>query len=755
MGTVLATLVRDRPVVLERFRAHLKQAGAGPGGPRAAELRDAVARLPGTLPRAAAGDWAPLQAEAQAMRAPLGEFETDLRFLHDGALALRSAAYPSLIAAAEVTGEPLEALLHSFDALIAWFLCEVVGTSGTSQIDLERDALFLRSVVENIPYMIFVKDAQDLRFVRLNQAGEQLLGYTRAELLGKSDYDFFRKEEADFFTRADREVLRGTEVVDIPEEAIETRVHGSRFLHTKKIPIHDEAGEPQFLLGISEDITERKRFQEELQRTKEEAEAASQAKSEFLARMSHEIRTPMNAIIGMTELALDTELTGEQHEYLDVVRGSAESLLHILNDVLDFSKIEAGKLDLEAVPFDLDHAVRQTVKSFTPRAQDKGVALTVDIATGVPWAVVGDPVRLRQILVNLIDNAVRFTQSGEVGVRVELEERSGSGVILQFAVRDTGIGISEEYQATIFESFTQVDGSTTRRYGGTGLGLTISTRLVALMGGRIWLESAPSKGSTFHFTAAFGVGAEGLDHLRDSDATEAAVGRLPPLSVLVAEDNLVNRTLIARILQKQGHHVEEARDGAHALEAIEASRFDIVLMDLEMPGIGGIEATRRIRESERGSDRHLPVVALTAHAMHADRKRCLAAGMDGFVPKPIRRSTLFTAIAAALPEERPGPPASGSGATEETDDPREGLAEMFVRTAREEMSQIRHALDEGDGKTVRRVAHGMGGAALVVHATWVVRLARELETMARDGDLSRAAAICEALDRALDEFAAG
>jgi PAS domain S-box-containing protein len=753
-SAVLAILAGHHDEILDNLRAKLVEEGLAvaeaerPAGPPLG-----FEGLSEALNRAAAGDWEPLRGQARLVRALLGKYEADLRRLYDGVRALRFVVYPYLLRVRDGGERPVDDLLCGLDALIAWFLCEVSGVSGASQVDLERDALFLRSIVENIPYMIFVKNADDLRFARFNKAGEELLGYTRDQLIGKNDYDFFPRDEADHFTAYDRSVLRGKEVVDIPEEPIETRTRGLRYLHTKKIPIVDEEGEPQFLLGISEDITERKQVRQELQRAKEAAEAASQAKSEFLARMSHEIRTPMNGIIGMTELALETKLSAEQREYLDVVRGSAESLLKVLNDVLDFSKIEAGKLDLESVPFDLDDAVQQTVKAFTPRANDKGIDLAIEIASDVPWNVVGDPVRLRQVLVNLLDNALRFTEQGSVRVLVEVEAAQERTVTLHFTVKDTGIGISRDKQQSIFESFAQVDGSTTRRYGGTGLGLTISTRLVGMMGGRLWLESEPSEGSTFHFTTELGLGEAGLWHLRDAETALAAARRLPRLKVLVAEDNLVNRTLITRILQKQDHQVVEARDGRQVLAALERGGVDLVLMDLEMPGMGGIEATRRIRELEKDTGKRLPIVALTAHAMHGDRDRCLAAGMDGYVPKPIRRSTLFSALAAALPAERLNPPGQGRPVPADVGDHRDGLVGMFVQTGLTELRQMRDALDRRDGRTVRRLAHGMAGAAGIVGAKGVGRTARALEKAAEAGDFSRGAEICDDLARALESFA--
>jgi len=356
--TVLTIIERHHDEVVRRLSADLLRRGRTfAETDHSKKIHAAIERAPAALRHAAEDDWEPLRELAKPIGTVLGQYEDNLPLLYDVVLALRWSVYPFLVREDDPDPDLLAKRLSAFDSLIAWFLRHTSNRTNASHIDLEHDALFLRSVVENIPYMIFVKSARDLRFVRFNKAGEKLLGYPREELLGKNDYDFFPREEADFFTKHDHEVLEGKKVVDIPEEPIDTRHHGKRFLHTKKIPILDDAGQPSFLLGISEDITERKQVRQELERAKEAAESASQAKSEFLARMSHEIRTPMNGIIGMTELALETDLTPEQREYLDVVRGSAESLLKVINDVLDFSKIEAGKLDLESVPFDLDDAV--------------------------------------------------------------------------------------------------------------------------------------------------------------------------------------------------------------------------------------------------------------------------------------------------------------------------------------------------------------------------------------------------------------
>jgi CheY-like chemotaxis protein/HPt (histidine-containing phosphotransfer) domain-containing protein len=478
----------------------------------------------------------------------------------------------------------------------------------------------------------------------------------------------------------------------------------------------------------------------------------------------------MNGILGMTELALDSELLPEPRKYLNMAKMSADALLVIINDILDFSKIEAGKLELNPIDFNVRQCLDDALRPLTVRAAQKNLELTCQIHAGAPETLVGDPVRLRQVIVNLVGNAIKFTERGKVVVECGLSRLVGTDygmkiqeseiATLHFSVRDTGIGIPADKQQIIFGTFTQADSSTTRKYGGTGLGLAISKQLVELMGGSIWVESEVGKGSTFHFTARFILQSHStapLEAKNQSVAPNAA--RLPsqnyrPLRILLAEDHPVNQKLAVRVLEKQGHTVVVANNGKEALHAFSEQSFDLILMDVQMPEMGGYEATAAIREREKSKGTRIPIIAVTAHAMKSDRERCLAAGMDGYISKPIRTDQLVQTIAGLLPlsvEKKAGDAgAPGGGITViNTSDILsrfdgdlnriKEVAALFLDDSEKLMNDLRQAISCGDPDAVARAAQMLRGAiGNFVAQGGAIEAVSKLEMVSRKGDFTHA-----------------
>jgi PAS domain S-box-containing protein len=600
------------------------------------------------------------------------------------------------------------------------------------------------------------------RITAWNRQAEVLFGWQRSDALGKDLVDLVLPERL-------REVMR-TRIAQVLRQGAEPRLNRRAELHAvdrtgREFPVEiavwssRESGPPE-LHAFVHDISERRRAALELAAARDAANEASQLKSSFLANMSHEIRTPMNGIIGISEQVLRGELTASQRESVGLVLSSAESLLRVINDVLDFSKIEAGRLELDPAPFELRSFMRSALRPLALRAGEKHLSLYLEIGAEVPDVLVADFARIGQVLVNLIGNAIKFTERGRVVLQAALVSRAQSKAVVRFSVSDTGIGIPQEKHAAIFEAFNQADASTTRRFGGTGLGLTISARLVAMMGGDLRVASEPGQGSNFFFELPVGLGSR----------AEAAPARRPParaprrLRVLLAEDNPINRRVATFVLEEQGHEVIVAADGRAAVERFQAGGIELILMDVQMPELDGFEATAAIRRHEQATGGHVPIIGVTAHAMVGDRERCLAAGMDGYVPKPIRAEPLLDAIDEAqgrsVPPRVAAPAADGAVLDEAALLALLGgnrglvreLAGIFDADSPGRLAELQEAAAQGNAARARRAAHGLKGSTGSLYGRVAASAAERIEQLAAGGDLDGLRAELPALEAALAEL---
>jgi two-component system, sensor histidine kinase and response regulator len=502
------------------------------------------------------------------------------------------------------------------------------------------------ALIDSIPDLIVYKDPQG-RYLGCNGAFSQARGFTAAQLHGRTAHDFFPRERAEFVERLDQEALASVGKHSVEEKV--TYPDGTEAtVETVRTQLRNAAGEVLGILSIGRNITQRKVMEEEMRSAREAAEEATRAKSDFLANMSHEIRTPMNAIIGMSHLALKTDLTPRQRDYLAKVESSSQHLLGIINDILDFSKVEAGKLDIERAEFDLDKVIAHVADLVAHKAAAKGLEFVLDVAPQVPRRLLGDSLRIGQILINYANNAVKYTERGRIVVKVRVDERTRDDALLHFSIADTGIGLTPEQQALLFRSFQQADSSITRRYGGTGLGLAISKNLARLMGGEVGVQSRFGEGSTFWFTVRAGV-VHHTGHTVPAGLTSegAPLDMVLPAGpegtrVLLVEDNEINQLVAQELLGDAGYIVEVAENGKIAVDMVTGREWDLVLMDMQMPVMDGLEATACIRKLANRTG--LPIIAMTANAMQRDRDRCLAAGMNDFVTKPVDPEELFRVL---------------------------------------------------------------------------------------------------------------
>ena len=651
--------------------------------------------------------------------------------------------------------------------------CSVDITQLKEALDALRESeQRFRSLAEDMPLMISTTLA-DGTILYANKAYCTCFGVRREDLLGRSFLKFLVEEDRKKARKAITE-----QTPDQPISTLEERVvvaDGSlRWHRWMNRAFFDSEGRVQFLQSVGEDITERKLSEEALLAAKDQAQRASAAKSEFVANVSHEIRTPMNGILGLSELLLETELKDEQRNFARMIHTSASNLLGVLNDILDFSKVEAGRFELNILPFSPANLVRESADLFSPQAASKELLIHLWLDGFFPPLLLGDPVRLRQILINLISNAVKFTKEGSVTVSAKMLREGEKSVDILFSVADTGPGIPDALLADIFTPFKQGEAFLNRRHGGTGLGLAISSSFVEMMGGFLLVESAPGTGSSFSFSLTFEKGEERRpDHLKKEE-TEALPVRTrgSDPTVLVVEDNAVNRELVRLLLAKAGYEATLAENGREAVDILSKKRFGLVLMDIQMPVMDGYEATQAIRDpSSDVLDHTVPVVALTAHAVEGFRDECLSRGMDDYLPKPFSSADLLGLLYKWLPmktrPEAPGPAREGAQAASPGqdmfdaegffsklfNDRQEGkeLLELFLESFPEDIELLRQAINNGEYETAAKVAHTMKGTAGNACARSMSQCAKALQLAAKEEDREKTGKLFEELVAIFDK----
>jgi PAS domain S-box-containing protein len=586
-------------------------------------------------------------------------------------------------------------------------------------------------------------------FKRLNPAWKRTLGYDIGELTASPFIDFVHPDDRAATLAEVQKVAKGEDTISF-ENRYRAKDGSYRWLLWNATPFAQQ----QLIYAAARDITERKVSDEKIQWLKEEAEAANRAKSDFLARMSHEIRTPLNVVIGMGDVLERTALNTEQRQYVRVFQKAGSNLLTLINDLLDLSKVESGRMILEEIDFELSGVTDAVVEIMSMRAQQKGIELRSEMMPGVPARFRGDPDRLRQVLINLVGNAIKFTAKGRVLLCVEQDPDNLRAGSLRFSVSDTGVGIPPEKLDLIFEAFAQADASTTRMYGGTGLGLAISKRLVELMNGRIWAESRPGEGATFYFTASFGMVSPAKDTAADR---HVGPGRAPPagalsgLRLLVADDSEENRFLVAEYLKDLGCHIEFAEDGQIAVEKFSSGAYDLVLMDLQMPVMDGYAATRRIRGWEEEQKRRFtPIIALTASALDAELQQALDAGCTAYLRKPVRLATLVEAVAQRAANVRTGDMPPQERTVVLADARLRAVIPGYLENRRRDVRSILEALERSDFKTIRELSHKMSGTGSAYGFSRITEIGAAMESAAKEQNSAEIRSRITDLSRYLD-----
>jgi PAS domain S-box-containing protein len=630
-------------------------------------------------------------------------------------------------------------------------LYEALRAASESRVAAERDKL--RAVLASLGAGVAQLDATG-RLVSLNPEGERILGCGSGDLAGRSFLSWALRGEGP--GDGDPGVIPHCPIESVRvEDSLFRRQDGSPVDVSYAITPLAAPSDGVAAVLVFFDLTERRRMEQAVREAKESAEAASRAKSEFLANISHEIRTPLNAVIGMTSVLLGNELPAEHRDHVQTIRKSGEALLGLINEILDFSRLEAGRMPLEEHPFLLPERIGLAFELVAPEARRKGLSLSWKVDPGCPDVLVGDAARLQQVLLNLLCNAVKFTAAGEVVLTVDLDARNGEEAVLRFRVCDTGVGLPPDRIEELFSPFLQADASTSRRYGGSGLGLAISRRLVERMGGEISAEGVPGGGSIFTFTVRFRRGSEAdLTSAALLSAEPAGPADAPePLRILLAEDNPLNQKVARLLLEKLGYSADLAANGLEVLAALERQDYDVVLMDVMMPELDGLEATRRI-VARWPKERRPRIVALTASAMREDRERCLNAGMDEYLSKPIDLQALADTLQRARrggPRPLPEPGAPSLPMIDELWrlDPQETirLVESFLAHMDLQLASLRGAVEQGNAAAIERVAHSLRGAGATLGLSRLPDSLGDLLRLVKRGDVYRAGAVLMAVDQ--------